>query len=72
MTPRTVVASLPADMTVGEVSPTDLGYGFLEFLFLISMMKTLSALYKDELFKKAAEVWEKPNWVSLGVTLSAY
>ena len=56
MTPRTVIASLPADMTVGEVSPTDPSLRFSRIpIFDQHDEDFIGFVRKDELFKKAAE-----------------
>ena len=56
MTPRTVIASLPADMTVGDVSPTDPSLKFSRIpIFEKHDEDFVGFVRKDELFKEAAE-----------------
>ncbi|MGB2375491.1 MAG: CNNM domain-containing protein [Porticoccaceae bacterium] len=56
MTPRTVIASLPADMTVGEVSPTDPSLRFSRIpIFQEHSEDLIGFVRKDELFKEASE-----------------
>jgi CBS domain containing-hemolysin-like protein len=56
MTPRTVMASLPADMTVGEVSPTDPSLRFSRIpIFQDHSEDFIGFVRKDELFKEASK-----------------
>ena len=56
MTPRTVIASLPSDITVAEVSPTDPSLRFSRIpIFLDHSEDFIGFVRKDELFKEAAE-----------------
>ena len=56
MTPRTVIASLPSDMTVGDVSPTDPSLKFSRIpIFEKHDEDFVGFVRKDELFKEAAE-----------------
>ncbi|MDG2019101.1 MAG: CNNM domain-containing protein [Porticoccaceae bacterium] len=56
MTPRTVMASLPADIQVGDVSPTDPSLKFSRIpIFQDHSEDFIGFVRKDDMFKEAAE-----------------
>ena len=56
MTPRTVIASLPADMRVGDISPTDPSIRFSRFQFFSDQDDDfIGFVRKDEIYREVAQ-----------------
>ena len=56
MTPRTVIASLPADMRVGDISPTDPSIRFSRIpIFSDQDDDFIGFVRKDEIYREVAQ-----------------